>query len=100
MCSIKKVMDWLYDEYRTRHKLSKKERQFCELVESGYIARDLGGGVTYYCDYPYKSDIYWMPQSGYNYELFSPWAKFDFIQWEDDEPWSIEDLLSLEVLDD
>lgn len=94
------IFKWLMAEYVDKPKLTKKERQFCELVETGYIARDFNGSIYYYCSKPFKKDRYWYRSWEDNFKLnpilFSE-DDFIFIDWGDKEPWSIEDLLKLEV---
>lgn len=39
ICAVERIK-WLYEEHIEQPKLTKKERQFCELIETGWIARD------------------------------------------------------------
>ena len=91
---------WLMAEHVDKPKLTRKERQFCELVETGYIARDFNGNVYYYNNRPDKEGTLWysIPKNSINlkYILFSD-NHFKFIEWSDKEPWAIEDLLKLRV---
>lgn len=107
-CSVNR-MKWLYEEYvkpPKQPKLTKKERQLCELVETGWITRDESGCLNYYIKKPEKRDQYkygyWVVNSDddkkYNNNISSCLnTPFSFITWDDAEPWSIEDLLKLEV---
>ena len=105
-CSLKEencsreVFKWLYAEYEEhveQPKLTKKERQFCELVETGWFARCKNGDLCIYSEKPTKLTNCWFS----NYKTYSNITLFNlpftFITWEDEEPWSIEDLLKLEV---
>lgn len=112
-CS-KALVRWLYEEYvepPKQPKLTKKERQFCELVETGWITRGKYRELEYRNRKPKRSDMiynkncyFWKfdNNSGdtlyakINMETAFPHLTFSFITW-DDEPWSIEDLLKLEV---
>ena len=100
-------LKWLYAEHMEKPKLTKKERQFCELVETGWIARNKNGDLYFYephTDKPYKLDradstiwrhyamMYFLSDA--ESDLFH--IPFAFIKWEDEEPWRIEDLLKLE----
>lgn len=103
-------MEWLYEEHveqPKKPKLTKKERLFCELVETGHIARTKNGHLYFYESHitkPYKIDnpntniwrhdaqSYFLSDESSN--LFN--LTFDFIKWEDEEPWSVKDLLKLE----
>ena len=91
---------WLMAEHVDKPKLTRKERQFCELVETGYIARDFNGSVYYYNNRPDKKGALWysIPKDSTNLKriLFSN-NHFKFIEWSDKEPWAIEDLLKLRV---
>lgn len=104
-------MKWLCEEnveQPKKPKLTKKERQFCELVETGWIARNKTGDLYFYEpheDKPYKLNsadtTIWRHDamicflSDEECDLFH--VPFSFITWDDEEPWSIEDLLKLEV---
>ena len=76
--------------------LTKQERAFCEAIKNDgcYIARNKSGRLALHCLRPDKGRIAWTNKSAW-----LPLNKdfFPFIIWEDDEPWSIEDLLKLEV---
>lgn len=92
------LLKWLYTEHIVPPTLIKKEHQFCELIETGYIARDENGKLYWYTNKPSKREHTWY--SSYQCMLITSAplpVKFDFITWEDKEPWSVEDLLKLEV---
>lgn len=83
---------WLYGEAKPT--LTAKERAFCEIVAEGYIARDKEGDLYVYANEPQKGKIQWCDDVDYiplNNEYFP------FITWEDEEPWTVEELLKLEV---
>lgn len=89
---------WLYSEYKPQYKLTKKERLFCELVETGWIARDKDGRCRWYFEKKlFKTNEYWHNNSIYQVEMHKLPCEFPFIKWQDAEPWSVEDLLKLEV---
>lgn len=95
--------EWANSEYIERPKITPKEKQFLELVETGWITRDFNTILYFYTDKPYKSDTQWGISTGTSaklaeLKLFD--IKFDFIRWKDEEPWSVEDLLKLEVEDE
>lgn len=93
-CNQKAIFQWLYSEYQEpAPKLTKKERAFCEIVRHGYIARDKDECLHIYRVPPSKNSLEWTGQSWI--ELGCDF--FSFILWEDKKPWSIEDLLKLEV---
>ena len=87
---------WMYEEYHEpTPKLTKAERDFCMTIdEDGYIARDEDGRIFLYDKLPEKGENRHLCTG--NLMRISPDA-FSFIQWDDEKPWSIEDLLKLEV---
>jgi hypothetical protein len=96
----KGIYNWLYAEHIEKPKLTKKERQFCELIETGWIARDNNGSLYRYSKAPCKrSGGTWTGFSGNSLCVDNrfPGCTFSFITWDDAEPWSVEDLLKLEV---
>lgn len=107
-CSVKRTK-WLYEECIDRPKLTKHERKFCELFEGKgyYIARDKDDDLFGYTSKPIKNAISQWVGNNYGKEdwfningvLKYADIKFDFIKWEDKEPWSIDDLLNLDVID-
>lgn len=102
-CAVMEL-EFLYAEHKKQPKLTKKERSLCELYETGYISRDCNGDIGWYIDKPGKeSDQRWTCCKGwdnFNQMGYSKNINFDFIKWEDEEPWSIEDLLKLEVIEE
>lgn len=97
-CTRKKFK-WLYAEHVERPKLTKKERAFCELVETGWLARDEYKYLYLYSDKPFKRNSSWKSDSKH-YNLIDSivfQVGFSFIKFEDKEAWSVEELLKLEV---
>lgn len=87
-----------------RPKLTKRERLYCELVEEGWLARDSDSCLWLYINkIPKKFSSSWDADTTnadvleLNVPNFS--NAFSFIKWEDEQPWSIEDLLKLEVIE-
>lgn len=91
------LIEWFCEEHKEQPKLTKKERQFCELVETGWIARDVDDRLYHHKHLPHKSKNLWCHENYPRYNMNYYFLKFPFITWEDEEPWSIEDLLKLEV---
>lgn len=96
-CTEDGLVEWLCAERATVQKLTKKERMFCELAETGWIAREKNKSLYLFSSKPKKGNELWFGDSYLvNYHpSFN--LKFDFIKWEDEYPWSVEDLLKLEV---
>lgn len=99
-----KRREWMESEYKERPKLTKKERKFLELLEGKdiWMVRNKIGTLYIYTIRPVKGCDDWSA-SGYvctvrYYGIFDVLEiEFKFIQWEDEEPWDIEELLKLEV---
>lgn len=94
-CTDGVLIKWLLEEHIEKPKLTKKERMFCELVETGWITRDRNGAIWWGYKRPTKKVCSWIGAGATLYA--GAIAKFSFIKWEDEEPWSVEDLLKLEV---
>ena len=82
---------------KSKPKLTKMERAFCELITDGYIARGGDADLYWYETKPWKADGMWhCIDRIITLEVFDE-ITFMFIEWEDDEPWAVKDLLKLEV---
>ena len=92
-----KVIKWLYEEHKEQPKLTKKERQFCELVETGWICRDSSDELWWFKYRPNKNGSKCWDNGGTMNYISNLSCKFSFITWEDEEPWKVEELLKLEV---
>lgn len=94
---IQKKINWLYKE--SKPTLTKDERAFCEMfcfTDAKWIARNEDGLLNLFYIKPYKTKTYW--DNGIINSMGAiDYAAFPFIIWEDEEPWSIADLLELEV---
>lgn len=90
-------MIWLRQEaVEKTPTLTVKERGLCEAVKSGFIARDKDEILCIYKTEPFQSDLGWsLGVVGYWIEIDE--NLFQFITWESNKAWSIEDLLKLEV---
>ena len=95
---------WMMEEYRPEIKLTAKEKHFVEFVEDGYLSRDSDGELCLHYYKPCKGENTWaFPHEDVTNDEFiileELWYKgiFEFITWEDEEPWSIEELRKLKV---
>lgn len=91
-----KLFNWLYSEHKENPKLTKRERKLCEALETGWIAADKSGRVYWYSYVPMKG------KRGYEKSdrfmcISSAGFYFAFMDFEDKEPWMVENLLQLEV---
>lgn len=103
-CLIK-YFEWLYEEYKEpAPKLTLAERHFCETFledDRLYLARDQYDNLYLYdvIKPPIKNvdSGYWALQDSDDTMLEIKKDFFSFIKWEDENLWSIPDLLKLEV---
>lgn len=101
-CSTRKVK-WLLSEYEEHTKLTKLEFELLKFwYKQGYkyIARDRDNTLFIYKDKPSKLAEYWA--NLYHYSLDDNFRNlFEFVEWEDEEPTSIKDVLeNCEVVND
>lgn len=94
-----KLAEWAESEYVEPVKISKRDRTFLDYIEGyKYIARDGDGELYVYITKPKKGLRNWADAR------FKSLAGLDIdlpmVKWSDDEPWKIEDLKKLEVVDE
>jgi hypothetical protein len=93
------ILAWLklfgFDIEFPEQKLNKRERNFCEYVETGWTAKDKYGSVNWCPEKPKKHDGHFW-SGGAEFCTILP-DLFQFIQWEDEEPYSVEEMLKWEV---
>ena len=100
ICMDKPLFEWIYAEHIEQPKLTKRERAFCEAVQTGWIARDEGGELYWFHD-GFKVEKLQRTWNSEEYSKISSMGLFfEFIKWEDETPWSVEDLSKLEVQED
>jgi hypothetical protein len=98
-----KRREWMESEYKEHPKLNKFEKALCESLQKGWFARDKADNFWYLYDHkPKKDKDVWRSIGKTITQQIrmvdaSPKIKFDFIKWEDEEPWSVAELLKLEV---
>ena len=104
-CPDNKML-WAVAEHIDKPKLTKAERQFLELLtwKNLYIARDnvdCYDTLYMFDDKPRKEGEQWSGRFvTIEGVLRRTDARFDFIKGTDEEPWAVEDLLKLEVMDE
>lgn len=94
-----KLAEWAESEYVEPVKISKKDRAFLDyLKDYKYIARDGDGELYVYITKPKKGLRNWADAR------FKSLAGLDIdlpmIKWSDADPWKIDDLKKLEVVDE
>ena len=98
-----KFIEWLYAEHIEAPKLTKRERAFCEALQTGWIARDFDDYLYIFDSIPHKVgeekrwDIHFDDEGDWHDLPTQINSLFTFIEWEDEKPWAVEDLLKLEV---
>lgn len=96
-----KLSEWAESEYIEQPKISKKDRAFLDYIRDVYnfVVRDKEGKLFIYSSKPYKNyDGAWIGW-GKKYGLRCFDVELPMVKWSDSEPWSIEDLNKLEVVD-
>lgn len=95
---------WLMSEYKPEPVLTAREKHFVEAINNGFIARDKNNNLCWYSVKPlrridvpiWKNNRRSFSISISRTEIFAN-DMFPFITWEDEEPWSVEDLRKLKV---
>lgn len=85
---------WLYQEYKEPVVLTDDEKELCKLLGRGWIARDANNTLWWYENKPReKNGRAWCNPKDtlctMTHKIF-PQCKFDFIKWEDEEPWEVK----------
>lgn len=101
-------MRWAESEYvEKKHTITLREKNFLDalLPNCKYIARDnINNNLYIYYNKPRRNSMKgsWITDNSNCFYVSRDMYGniFDFIKWEDEEPWSIEDLKNLEVRDD
>lgn len=93
---------WLEQEYIEKPVISKMDRAFLEYLGENmkWMTRDYNGKLWAWEAIPEKSVIskVWTCAAGNGLNAFN--IDFPMVKWEDDEPWLIEDLKQLEVVEE
>lgn len=97
-CRIRRY-EWSESEYVEKPTITSREKKFLNMLlpKSKYIARDENDKLYVYTEKPKRVIGYWgCPDGSYQISADIFGNMFDFIKWEDEEPWRIEDLKKLE----
>lgn len=101
ICEEKRFREWAESEYIEKPVISKRDRAFLEYIDKkfDYLVRKRDGRIQLFVVEPRKDKMTWT--SGYlSSTLDSLNIDFPMVKWEDSEPWLIEDLKKLEVVED
>ena len=93
------IPKWCESEYVEKPTITSREKKFLNMLlpKSKYIARDENDKLYVYTEKPKRVIGYWgCPDGSYQISADIFGNMFDFIKWEDEEPWRIEDLKKLE----
>lgn len=96
-----RVREWAESEEEPT--ITSREKNFLDalLSDCKYIARDFNNDLYIYYNKPrrsYMNESWTTDDSNYFYVSRNMYGNmFDFIKWEDEKPWLIEDLRKLEV---
>ena len=94
--------EWAESEYIEKPVISKRDRAFLEYLDKQYeyIARVKRGQLYVHEAKPYKCDSFWT-NYGRCFCLDDRInVDFQMVKWSDEEPWLIEDLKKLEVVEE
>lgn len=96
--------EWAESEYIEKPKISKKDKVFLDyLKEYKYVARDGDGKLYAYTFIPKKilgCASWGVGVDGDSKNISKLSIDFPMVKWEDEEPWFIEDLKKLEVVEE
>lgn len=101
-----KIRAWAESEYIEKPVISKRDRAFLEYFsylsnDLKYIARDNNTSLYAYREKPNKSDTLWKTKPGLKYLCVDGFlADLPMVKWSDSEPWLIEDLKKLEMVEE
>lgn len=85
----------LLGEYKKPIKLTKLEHEYLKEAiknEYMYIACDVNGHIYFYKDKPFKSLDEWIVASNDCRGILD--SLLNFVKWEDEEPWNIDNILA------
>lgn len=100
---LDRLREWFESECVEKPTITSREKNFLDalLSDCKYIARDFNNDLYIYYNKPRRSlmnESWTTDDSNYFYVSRNMYGDmFDFIKWEDEKPWSIEDLKKLEM---
>ena len=90
--------EWAESEYVKKTVISKKDMEFLNyLIDYKYMARNKNGILHAYTTIPIKSSNWWGSAVDKSLERLD--VCFPMVKWSDSEPWKIDDLKKLEVVE-
>lgn len=103
---LDQLREWSESEYVEKPTITSREKNFLDalLSDCKYIARDSNNDLYIYYNKPRRNSMnesWTTDDSNYFYVSRNMYGNmFNLIKWEDEKPWSIEDLKKLEVKDE
>lgn len=95
-----KVKEWAESEYVEKPVISKRDVSILDYLKCyKYIVRDDDGELYVYTSIPTKHSDCWGVDNAYR-SLRGLDIDFPMIKWSDSEPWLIDDLKKLEVVEE
>lgn len=98
------LKEWAESEYIEKPVISKKDRIFLDFLKDRwkYMARDNVECLKVFFEKPFKARDMWSYEGAIGAYNLSYGLNVDFpmVKWSDSEPWLIEDLKKLEVVED
>ena len=95
---VPRKIKWLMSPYKPEPVLTQREKGFVECVVDGWIVRDQSGNLKWseiLFDRDSLNGMWYL--SKVSAEAYLREDYFPFITWEDEEPWSVEELRKLKV---
>lgn len=103
-CNNIALLEWLAEEYEEpKPTLTEREMYFCKAFETGYLVRGSSVGIIYSAKKPVKTGVIWKNENPYSSFFQLPKTlqdEFKFILYKDEEPHSIEEMLTWEIKDE
>lgn len=94
-----RVREWAEQEYIEQAKITKRDIAFLDyLKDYKYMARNKNGILHAYTTIPIKSSNWWGSAVDKSLERLD--VDFPMVKWSDSEPWKIDDLKKLEVVEE
>ena len=97
------LKEWAESEYIEKPVISKRDRTFLDYLreEWKYMGRDnLSNAVYVFTEIPKKTEVGYFAYTGEVRRISIDFnVVFPMVKWSDSEPWLIEDLKKLEVVD-
>lgn len=99
---IERIRKWAESEYIEKSVISKRDRAFLEYLgeNAKWMTRESGSGISVWITKPKKDKSISAWTDGMYNCLSELNIDFPMVKFEDEEPWLIEDLKKLEVVED